>query len=67
MGGPIYGRLGDLLGERTALITAFTASLLTYTLTGLATSLPLLFLSRIPSVFLHVMQVATWVGWWMVG
>jgi len=56
VGGPIYGRLGDLLGERTALITAFTASLLTYTLTGLATSLPLLFLSRIPSVFLHVMQ-----------
>ena len=56
IGGPIYGRLGDLMGERTALITAFSASVLTYTLTGLATSLPLLFLSRVPSVFLHVMQ-----------
>ena len=56
VGGPIYGRLGDLMGERTALITAFSASVLTYTLTGLATSLPLLFLSRVPSVFLHVMQ-----------
>jgi len=56
VGGPIYGRLGDLMGERTALITAFSASILTYILTGLATSLPLLFLSRVPSVFLHVMQ-----------
>merc|ERR1712156_914295 len=56
IGGPIYGRLGDLMGERTALIAAFSASVLTYTLTGLATSLPLLFLSRVPSVFLHVMQ-----------
>ena len=43
VGGPIYGRLGDLMGERIALITAFSASILTYTLTGLATSLPLLY------------------------
>jgi len=56
VGGPIYGRLGDMWGERTALILAFTASVLTYVLTALSTSLPLLFLSRLPSVFLHVMQ-----------
>ena len=56
VGGPVYGRLGDLFGERTALITAFSSSVLTYLLTGVSYSLPILFLSRIPSVFLHVMQ-----------
>ena len=54
--GGLYGRLGDLFGERTALITAFSSSVLTYLLTGVSYSLPILFLSRIPSVFLHVMQ-----------
>merc|ERR1712123_109299 len=56
LGGPIYGRLGDIFGERTALITAFSSSVLTYLLTGVSYSLPILFLSRLPSVFLHVMQ-----------
>jgi len=56
LGGPIYGRLGDLFGERTALIIAFSSSVLTYLLTGISYSLPILFLSRLPSVFLHVMQ-----------
>merc|ERR1711936_962662 len=45
LGGPIYGRIGDLYGERTALLIAF-----------ISYSLPVLFLSRVPSVFLHVMQ-----------
>jgi OCT family organic cation transporter-like MFS transporter 18 len=49
--GGFYGRLGDLFGERT-----FSSSVLTYLLTGVSYSLPILFLSRIPSVFLHVMQ-----------
>ena len=56
LGGPIYGRIGDLYGERAALSVAFISSILTYTLTFLSYSLPVLFLSRIPSVFLHVMQ-----------
>jgi len=56
LGGPVYGRLGDLFGERTALITAFSSSVLTYILTGVSYSIPILFLSRLPSVFLHVMQ-----------
>jgi len=56
LGGPVYGRLGDLFGEKVALLSAFTAAVLTYSLTALSTSLPLLFLSRVPSVLLHVMQ-----------
>jgi len=56
LGGPIYGRLGDLWGERTALIIAFSSSVATYLLTSVSYALPLLFLSRLPSVFLHVMQ-----------
>ena len=34
LGGPIYGRLGDLWGERTALIIAFSSSVATYLLTS---------------------------------
>jgi len=56
LGGPLYGRLGDLFGEKLALISAFVAAVLTYSLTAVSTSLPLLFLSRVPSVLLHVMQ-----------
>merc|ERR1712025_760699 len=33
LGGPVYGRLGDLFGEKVALLSAFTAAVLTYSLT----------------------------------
>ena len=56
LGGPVFGRLGDLFGERVALTLAFTSASLSYLLMGLAQSIPVLFLSRIPSVFMHVMQ-----------
>ena len=56
LGGPVYGRIGDMYGERSALIIAFSSSVLTYLITFLSHSLPVLFISRIPSVFLHVMQ-----------
>ena len=56
LGGPVYGRIGDMYGERSALVIAFTSSVLTYLITFLSHSLPVLFISRIPSVFLHVMQ-----------
>ena len=59
LGGPVYGRIGDIYGEKTALIIAFSSSILTYLMTFLSHSLPVLFLSRLPSVFLHVMQVNT--------
>ena len=34
MGGPLYGRMGDLFGERSALLVAFSSTVLTYILTG---------------------------------
>jgi len=56
LGGPLYGHLGDVLGERTALLIAFSSAAASYLTLGVADSLPLLFLSRLPSVFTHVMQ-----------
>lgn len=55
-GGPVYGRLGDMMGERMALILAFASAAASYSLMGLATSIEMLFLSRVFSVLLHVMQ-----------
>ena len=46
LGGPVYGRIGDMYGERTALLIAFTSSILTYVMTFLSHSLPILFISR---------------------
>jgi OCT family organic cation transporter-like MFS transporter 18 len=56
LGGPLFGRLGDTLGERFALILAFTAATMSYFLMGISDNIMLLFLSRLPSVFMHTMQ-----------
>ena len=56
LGGPIFGRIGDTLGERFALILAFSGATLSYLLMGIADNLPMLFLSRLPSVVMHTMQ-----------
>lgn len=56
LGGPIYGRIGDIFGEKIALLTALTSTALTYIVTGFSYNLPILFASRIFSVFMHVMQ-----------
>ena len=55
-GGPFYGRFGDLFGGKAALLLAFIASSMAYSLLAIANSIPLLFLSRIPSVGMHSMQ-----------
>ncbi|EDO38586.1 predicted protein, partial [Nematostella vectensis] len=55
-GGPVYGRFGDLFGSKAALGLAFSASALSYGLLSVSTSVPMLFFSRLPSVFMHVMQ-----------
>jgi len=56
LGGPIYGRLGDVMGERIPLLLAFASAFLSYFLMGIADNLSVLFLSRLPSVLMHVMQ-----------
>eukprot|EP00093_Oithona_nana_P003961 03961.XXX_132492_128891_1 [CDS] Oithona nana genome sequencing. len=56
MGGPFFGRAGDTFGEKFALILAFTGAMLSYLLMGVADSIAILFLSRLPSVVMHTMQ-----------
>jgi len=55
-GGPVYGRFGDLVGARYALVLAFSASATAYGLLAIAQTIPLLFLSRAPSVLMASMQ-----------
>ena len=55
-GGPLYGRFGDIYGGRAAMTLAFMSAALSYTLLGLADNVFLLFVSRLPSVFMHAMQ-----------
>ena len=49
-------RFGDLYGGRAALTLAFISSALSYGLLGMANSIPMLFISRLPSLFMHAMQ-----------
>jgi OCT family organic cation transporter-like MFS transporter 18 len=44
------------MGERVPLILAFSSAFLSYFLMGIADNLTVLFLSRLPSVLMHVMQ-----------
>lgn len=55
-GGPIFGRFGDIFGSRAALVLSFAAAALSYSILGLASTVSMLFLSRLPSVFMHAMQ-----------
>eukprot|EP01095_Lingulamoeba_sp_RSL-Kostka_P015097 TRINITY_DN6843_c0_g2_i1.p1 TRINITY_DN6843_c0_g2~~TRINITY_DN6843_c0_g2_i1.p1 ORF type:complete len:407 (+),score=26.90 TRINITY_DN6843_c0_g2_i1:80-1300(+) len=58
LGGPIFGRIGDVKGGRFSLILATTSSCLTYILLTFSYNTPLLFLSQIPSLFVHSMHGA---------
>ncbi|XP_039248180.2 solute carrier family 22 member 18-like [Styela clava] len=58
LGGPIYGRFGDLFGSKYALLLAFFAAFMSYFLLGLATTVFMVFLSRLPSVCMHAMHGA---------
>ncbi|KAK7091600.1 solute carrier family 22 member 18-like [Littorina saxatilis] len=55
-GGPLFGRFGDIFGGRAAMTLAFVAAALSYALLGVSYSIPILFVSRLPSVFMHAMQ-----------
>jgi OCT family organic cation transporter-like MFS transporter 18 len=58
-GGPLYGRFGDIFGSRAAMTLAFVSAAISYLLLSVSTSVPILFLSRLPSVFMHAMQGIT--------
>nr|XP_056706703.1 solute carrier family 22 member 18 [Euleptes europaea] len=53
LGGPMFGRFSDRFGARAALTVSYVASSLLFLLLSLSTNVLLLFLSRIPSIFMH--------------
>ncbi|KFQ10639.1 Solute carrier family 22 member 18, partial [Leptosomus discolor] len=53
VGGPIFGRFADQFGTRAALILSCASGSAFFLLTSISTSIPLLFLSRLPTVFMH--------------
>ncbi|NXX34830.1 S22AI protein, partial [Nicator chloris] len=53
MGGYIFGRFADRFGARAALILSCVSGSVFFLLMSLSTSIPLLFLSRLPGVFMH--------------
>ncbi|XP_061466154.1 solute carrier family 22 member 18 isoform X2 [Rhineura floridana] len=53
LGGPIFGRFADQFGAKAALTVSYMAGSLCFLLLSMATSVPLLFLSRVPSIFMH--------------
>lgn len=56
LGGPIYGRLGDIFGSRAVLVLAHSCGVLSYFLLSIATNTSMLFLARIPGLLLHGAQ-----------
>ncbi|KFQ30523.1 Solute carrier family 22 member 18, partial [Merops nubicus] len=58
VGGPIFGRLADRFGTRAALILSCASGSVFFLLLSISTSIPLLFLSRLPAVFMHGMPGA---------
>ncbi|XP_027557781.1 solute carrier family 22 member 18 isoform X2 [Neopelma chrysocephalum] len=53
VGGYIFGRFADQFGARAALILSSASGSVFFLLMSLSTSIPLLFLSRLPGVFMH--------------
>lgn len=53
IGGPVFGRFSDQYGPRAALTLSFLSASVYYLILAFTTSIPLLFLSRVPSFFMH--------------
>lgn len=58
IGGPLFGRFGDLFGARAALTVGLFSAFLTYAILTVSNNIPMLFLSRIPGILMHVMHGA---------
>jgi len=56
IGGPLFGRFGDLFGARAALTMALFSAFLTYAILAMSSNILMLFLSRLPGVLMHVMH-----------
>ncbi|XP_058857757.1 solute carrier family 22 member 18-like [Acipenser ruthenus] len=55
LGGPVFGRFADLHGARAALTLSSLSSAVYFMILGCATNVPLLFISKLPAVFMHGM------------
>ncbi|KAM9494233.1 solute carrier family 22 member 18 [Clarias gariepinus] len=53
LGGPVFGRFADIFGARAALSLSCLASIIYYLLLAAADSALLLFLHKLPAVFMH--------------
>ncbi|NWV09965.1 S22AI protein, partial [Ptilonorhynchus violaceus] len=53
VGGYIFGRFADQFGARAAIILSCASQSVFFLLMSFSTSIPLLFLSRVPAVFMH--------------
>uniref|UniRef100_A0A672GX76 Organic cation transporter-like protein 2 n=1 Tax=Salarias fasciatus TaxID=181472 RepID=A0A672GX76_SALFA len=56
-GGPLFGRFGDLFGARAALTLACSATIAFFLLLANATHPAMLFIHKLPTLFMHVIPV----------
>ncbi len=55
---PLSGWVVDVSGARFAMLISFTSATLCYGILAVTWSVPLLFLSRVPAIFMHALQAA---------
>ena len=58
VGSPLVGRMLDVIGARAGFVVVFAASALSYALLATATTLPLLYLSKLPTLLQHAFLCA---------
>ncbi|XP_036439815.1 solute carrier family 22 member 18 isoform X1 [Colossoma macropomum] len=58
LGGPVFGRFADVFGARAALTVSSMASVVYFLLLAVADSTILLFLHKLPAVFMHALPGA---------
>lgn len=56
LGGPLFGRFGDLFGARAALLVAMASSFFTYAILVQTSSILGLFASRLMAFMMHTMH-----------
>ncbi|XP_061102072.1 solute carrier family 22 member 18 [Conger conger] len=57
-GCPLFGRFGDLFGARAAFTLSSSASIVFFVLLALANSVPMLFIQKLPTLFMHTLSGA---------
>lgn len=58
IGGPMFGRFGDLFGARVALSVACAATVVFFLLLAVANHPAMLFIHKLPTVFMHVLPAS---------